>query len=59
MIILTSLKKRHTLAKFAEEVGDITYYHQAVKQPNALEFVEAIVKKYMVTWMMKIGNRWT
>jgi len=38
-------RMRHPIAFLAEMVGDIMYYHQAIKLSDAPEFVEAIVKE--------------
>ena len=35
----------HPIAFHAEMMGDIIYYHQAIKQYNAQDFVNAIVKE--------------
>ncbi len=42
--LLLQERMRHPIAYMAEMVGDIMYYHQAIKQPDAPKFVEAIVK---------------
>ena len=33
------------MAFLAAEVGDIMYYHQCLHQPDASQFVEAIIKE--------------
>ena len=38
-------RMRHPIAFHAEMMGDIMYYHQAIRQPDAAEFVKAIVKE--------------
>ena len=38
-------RMRHPIAFHAEMMGDIMYYHQAMKQDDANEFVNAIVKE--------------
>jgi ribosomal protein L13E len=38
-------RMRHPLSFHAEMMGDIMYYHQAMKQDDADKFVEAIVKE--------------
>jgi hypothetical protein len=42
-----SLQKRmcHPIAFHAEMMGDIKYFHQALQQPNAGEFVKALIKE--------------
>ena len=35
---------RHTIVFHAEMVGDIMYYHQAMRQPDSDEFTKAVVK---------------
>ena len=35
----------HPLEFYAEMMGDIMYYHQAIKQYDAQDFVNAIVKE--------------
>ena len=36
---------RQLLAYLGEEVGDVIYYHQCIKQPNAPEFVKVFIKE--------------
>ncbi len=36
---------RHPIAFHAEMLGDIMYFQQALKQPNAKEFVQAVIKE--------------
>ena len=36
---------RDLVAFNAEMMGDVMYFHQVIKQPNAWEFVKAIVKE--------------
>jgi hypothetical protein len=36
---------RNPIAFHAEMMGDIMYYHQALKQPDASQFVDAIIKE--------------
>ena len=36
---------RHPIAFLAEMMGDILYLHQALHQPDAREFVEAVIKE--------------
>jgi hypothetical protein len=36
---------RHPIAILAEMMGDIMYLHPALHQPDAREFVEAIIKE--------------
>ena len=36
---------RKPLAFMADEVGDVMYYHQAMNQPDAWEFSQALVKE--------------
>jgi hypothetical protein len=36
---------RHSIAFLAEMMGDIMYLHQALRQPDAREFVEAVIKE--------------
>ena len=38
-------KMRQPLTYLAEEDGDVVYYHQCIKQPDASKFVKAIVKE--------------
>jgi hypothetical protein len=38
-------RMRHPIAFHAEMMGDIMYYHQALQQPDADEFVKAIVSE--------------
>jgi hypothetical protein len=38
-------RMRHPIAFHAEMMGDIMYFHQALQQPDAGEFIEAVVKK--------------
>ncbi len=35
----------HPIAFLAEMMGDIMYLHQALRQPDSREFVEAVIKK--------------
>jgi hypothetical protein len=35
----------HPIEFLAEMMGDIMYLHQALRQPNSREFVEAAIKK--------------
>ena len=43
------------VALHAEMMGDIIYFHQAIKQPDAREFVKAIMKEVEVHIM---DNYW-
>ncbi len=36
---------RHPIAFLAEMMGDVIYLHQALRQPDAWEFVEAVIKE--------------
>ena len=36
---------RQPLTFMADEVGDVTYYHQAMNQPDAWKFAHALVKE--------------
>jgi hypothetical protein len=36
---------RNPIAFHAKMMGDIIYYHQALKQPDASQFVDAIIKE--------------
>ncbi len=36
---------RHPIVFLAEMMGDIMYLHQALRQPDAREFVEAVIKE--------------
>ncbi len=36
---------RHPIAFLAEMIGDVMYLHQALRQPDSREFVEAVIKK--------------
>ena len=36
---------RNPIAFHAEMMGDIMYYHQALKQPDASQFVDTIIKE--------------
>ncbi len=36
---------RHPIAFLAEMMGDIMYLHQALRQPDSREFVEAVIKE--------------
>jgi hypothetical protein len=38
-------RMRNPIAFHAEMMGDIMYYHQALKQPDASQFVDAIIKE--------------
>ena len=38
-------RMRHPIAFHAEMMGDIMYFHQAMQQPDASEFVKAVVKE--------------
>ena len=38
-------RMRHPIAFHAEMMGDIMYFHQAMQQPDAGEFVKAVVKE--------------
>jgi hypothetical protein len=35
----------HPIAFLAEMMGDVMYLHQALRQPDAREFVEAVIKE--------------
>lgn len=43
--LLLQDRMRHPIAFMAEMVGDIMYYHQAIRQPDAVKFEEAIIKE--------------
>ena len=43
--LLLQKRMRHSIAFHAEMMGDIMYYHQAMQQDDADEFVGAIVKE--------------
>ena len=45
MMSIWSFKIRHPKAFHAEMMGDIMYFHQALQQPDAAEFVEALNKE--------------
>ncbi len=36
---------RHPIAFLAEMMGDVMYLHQALRQPDSKEFVEAVIKE--------------
>jgi hypothetical protein len=36
---------RNPIAFHAEMMGDIMYIHQALKQPDAKEFIQAVIKE--------------
>ncbi len=36
---------RNPIAFYAEMMGDIMYLHQVLKQPDAKEFVQAVIKE--------------
>ncbi len=36
---------RHPIAFLAEIMGDVMYLHQALRQPDSKEFVEAVIKE--------------
>jgi hypothetical protein len=36
---------RHPITFLAEMMGDIMYLHQALRQPDSREFVEAVIKE--------------
>jgi hypothetical protein len=36
---------RHPITFLAEMMGDIMYLHQVLRQPDAREFVEAVIKE--------------
>jgi hypothetical protein len=38
-------RMRHPIAFHAEMMGDIMYFHQAMQQPDAGEFVKAVIKE--------------
>jgi hypothetical protein len=38
-------RMRNSIAFHAEMMGDIMYYQQALKQPDASQFVDAIIKE--------------
>ena len=38
-------RMRHPIAFHAEMMGDIMYFHQALQQPDAAEFVKALIKE--------------
>ena len=38
-------RMRHPIAFHAEMMGDIMYFHQALQQPDAGEFVKAVIKE--------------
>ncbi len=38
-------RMRHPIAFLAEMMGDIMYQHQALRQPDARKFVEAVIKE--------------
>jgi hypothetical protein len=38
-------RMRHSIAFLAEMMGDVMYLHQALRQPDSKEFVEAVIKK--------------
>ncbi len=39
---------RNPIAFFAEMMGDIMYYHQALQQPDTKQFANAVVKEVNV-----------
>ena len=43
--LLMQERMRHPIAFHAEMVGDTMYYHQAMRQPDAPQFMDAIVKE--------------
>ncbi len=47
---------RHPIAFLTEVMGDIMCLHQALRQPEAKEFMEAVMKEVMVTLTMTIGS---
>jgi hypothetical protein len=47
---------RNPIAFHAEMMGDIMYFQQALKQPNAKEFFQAKSKKSTDTWTPTIGR---
>jgi hypothetical protein len=38
-------RMRHPIAFLAEMMGDVMYLHQALRQPDSKEFVEAVIKE--------------
>jgi hypothetical protein len=44
---------QNPIALHAETMGDVLYLQQALRQPDAKEFVQAVIKE--VTWIARIG----
>jgi hypothetical protein len=48
-------RMQNPIAFHAEMMGDILYLQQALRQPDAKEFVQAIIKEVNRHWIARIG----